>query len=416
MLKKFNIKKICLLLFSITLSMPILQIHRITLSLVLAICYLILSICSNKFKFSLNKFSFLLIIFLFLAISNIFICFCSGMGFNWKFVCIFNVFLMIVALYFGLFETNKIVEKYLDTFINGIKIGCVFNLIWCCLQLIFFYIFHLDINDFLFNHILGIIQVASAYRDGTTFCVTGLGWHPAQLVPIIVISYCFFDNIWVRIGLVGISYFSHNTTCLISCLLCFCLSAILQKKIKVTKKTILYIFGFFLFAFVILLMIPSVFLKVIGVIENTYQRFYTIVVLPEKADISSSLHARYYTLLPSVFNKMNLFQKLFGIGYECSGYPYTILTGQYSVLNDWITESDYINLLVGRGVIWFFLFYIMLIYIGKKGNKISYKYSLYILIILVCGILYNNQFWWVIILEFIMITSIKKGIDIWRLR
>ena len=65
-------------------------------------------------------------------------------------------------------------------------------------------------------------------------------------------------------------------------------------------------------------------------------------------------------------------------------------------------------------MIWTLLFYGWMIIGFFKARKTSPYYSLYMLIVVACGVLYNNQFWWAIIIEIIMMEAAKQNRNIWN--
>lgn len=77
---------------------------------------------------------------------------------------------------------------------------------------------------------------------------------------------------------------------------------------------------------------------------------YMMYLVLKRVVSSTSAHVKYYTALPEVWGNSAIFQVLFGYGVECSGCPYCVLFSQYASIGAWVTETYYINFIVGRGV------------------------------------------------------------------
>ena len=400
-----------LFVFAVSMPLSIFQFHRIPLSLVLLLSYMLVTGFSDiKIKMSRENALFLCLGTLSLISTGM--CMASDMGNSWKLSGFFNLFLFLILLYFKFFYSEII---KIDLIIKGLKLGCLFNLAWCYIQLAFYNLCGIDVNDLIFHQSLNLMETASAYRDGSEFCVTGFGWHPAQLVPIIILSYFMFDNLLVRILIIGVSVFSNNSTCLIT--MAFCVVGTLlieiikgkgELKARRVSSCIVMLIVFIVASFFNYDLLASIVEKFGVLIDRIGQVLQSSYI----EDKSTFIHARYYSYYPNIFSKQTILQKLFGIGYECSGYPYTQDLDQYSVLNDWIPETDYINFIIGRGWIWTILFYSWLIYGFFKARKLSAFYILYAIIVVICGVVYNNQFWWVIIAEIIMIEATKNNKNI----
>lgn len=304
-------------------------------------------------------------------------------------------------------------------YIKGFKIACIIQIIWSFAQIIFFNTMGLDINDKIFNQLLGMVTQSSTYRDGIVVS-SGLCWHPANLIPILIISYCFFDKWYMKVILLVVGILSKNSTSILSLVLCFSAEEVIvfrnyfkSKKIILSKNKIFAILSAFMLIVIMLLVKKNSFTYVFSSINQLITRIM-YAVAGVGGDTSTSAHVRYYTALPEVWKNSSIFQILFGYGAECSGYPYSVLFHQYTSIGAWVTESDYINFIVGRGIIWTIIFYAWLISIAIKGSKLNKKYLICILTFMVVGITYNIQFEWVIVFEVILAISVRKGIDFWN--
>ena len=134
-------------------------------------------------------------------------------------------------------------------------------------------------------------------------------------------------------------------------------------------------------------------------------------VLNVSSDTSSAAHMSYYTLYPQIVRNNGWIASAFGTGYASSGFSITSINGQYAGLQHWVVESDFIDILVSRGVIGFISYYVFLLYIGFKGKKIDYRYIVAIAVIMIQGITYNVQFEYLFFIELLMFGSIKLKIN-----
>lgn len=76
---------------------------------------------------------------------------------------------------------------------KGFQIACIMQKEWSFAQIIFYNTIGLDINDKIFNELLGMVSQANSYRDGIIVS-SGLCWYLVNLIPILIISYCFLIN------------------------------------------------------------------------------------------------------------------------------------------------------------------------------------------------------------------------------
>lgn len=417
---KINFEKILLFLIAFFLPLSIIQVHRVSAAMILLVFFMIFSMIKKNFKFiyKFDNVNSMFIFFLFLSLCTFCVCVNSNIGTNWKKVGAFNEILFLLIIMFKLVCSENVVNNHLKTFIRGLKYGCILNFIWCYIQILLYKVAAIDVNDFIFNRCLHFVETASAYRDGSIYCVTGLGWHPAQLVPIIVFSLCIFNNYIMKILILGVCILSHNSTCMMAALIYFSLDTLFVFKnftsIKLRKKKV-YANVILILAVVIVCAFQRELVAIIySSVTKIFYRIRNALGKSNEADISTYLHMRYYLFYPSILNKTTIWQNIFGYGYECSGYPFSKYLDQYILLKDWVVESDIINFLLGRGILWTCFFYAWLVKLMKKGYKISKYYVIFIGILIILGIMYNNQFWWVFIVEVVISEAIYHKKNIWN--
>ena len=104
----------------------------------------------------------------------------SSLPGGWKESSRNQVALFCVIIVFALFEIKG---DEIRTLKKGIYAGLFVNVIWFFLQYSFYTLARMDLNDLVFNRILSIREEASTFNPYYgTICMTGLNWHPSQLV------------------------------------------------------------------------------------------------------------------------------------------------------------------------------------------------------------------------------------------
>lgn len=303
-------------------------------------------------------------------------------------------------------------NDFIFSFIKGIKFSCIFQVIWCIAQYIFYNIWKIDINEEIFVNLFNIVQSgeASRYRNGT-MVITGLSQHPANLIPIIIILYFLVDRWYVKVLCVLIALGTKNSTAIFTVLLCLGISFLRTFQKRITLKGILKT-GIIVIILVGVLFIRNDLLEIIvSNIKLLYSRMFDISY-EYGAAASSYVHKRYYTALFEVWKNTDIFRILFGYGSSCSGYPFTLLYGQYSNLLSWNVESNPMNAVYGTGIIGAAVYYFWFINTGVKGYKIDSRYTHIFFVLFISGILYDNQFTWVFLTELIIGICIKRKINI----
>ena len=115
---------------------------------------------------------------------------------------------------------------------------------------------------------------------------------------------------------------------------------------------------------------------------------------------------------PLIIKNSTVLQTLLGYGEGCSGYPFTQLYGQALSYSSWSVESDFINILISRGVFGFVAFYSFLTSAIWKGIKVNKKYGIVLSIFLLQGITYNIQTDGVFFIEVLLYCFIVREKDI----
>ena len=244
-------------------------------------------------------------------------------------------------------------------------------------------------------------------RVGTS--ITGLAWHPCNLIPTLLLSVLLFDKwyVWLVSFFIAVNAKSSTTIMALMLALFFMMprySGKFNKLIQNITIKKLIIFSVLMFVFII------VFIRMFPVIYDEVMRLLSRVGSAD--DVSTKMHKRYYTSLFFIWENSSLYQILFGRGYHNSGSAFAELFHQYLRLDSWSVESDPMDLMYGVGLIGFLFYYLWLFQQVWMGLKKEYKYFVFFITIILCGIAYNCQFEWVIQLELIFAVCIKRKINI----
>lgn len=417
MLKIINNK----IAYTIGLLFPvfILTYKQIPVSLYLVILYVILSLLQlKKIKFKHNFIAFSLIL---LSFITYFISVQENWSDGWENLAQSMFLQFLVLVIFVVLEEKNIDVDDIRNIKKGLCVMCLIEIIWCYLQFVIFHLTAVNINKEIFGEIFHLIDVDKViYLESGKLSICGFGWHPAQLVGIIVLAYCLYDSLLMKFLIGGVAAISLNSASVIAFFLCVILDASGKvnryKRLKVSSKDISKIIAVIFLAIGVVCLFPLVTDLIEDQVFRTFERITS--VLYGKSSIASTqstfLHLRYYVSYPEVVHYSGIIKNLFGYGYDCSGYPYSVLFGQYADQSFWGVESDPINFLVGRGWIWTALFYMFLGWIAFKGKKISNKYMIFIGALVVAGVFYNNQFIWIMFLEIILYICVRRNYNFWN--
>lgn len=303
--------------------------------------------------------------------------------------------------------------QYAEKLIKGIKVSCILTLCWCCLQLVFYYLFNNDLNKVIFGELFKIVNAKGDYYNGKLI-PSGFYYHRAILMPSLIFLFFSTTNPYLMLLIIIIGCLTRSTALIIGLLLALGSRVFISNAGNlfktINKKQIILILTIMIIVVIDSIMNSS---KIEELAKYIYMRFAD--TMTNKADNSSAVHFLYYRNLESILKNMNIKNILFGTGFGTSGQHYTWFNGQYAGLESWVVESDYINILLNQGVIglilWGFIF-IKLVILSKK-----YKYwenIAFIFVIAFVGIMYNIQFTWFIIAELGMYILTKNEIRVFK--
>lgn len=395
-MRENKMEYILMLLLGIFSSLQVLQIFDITIFTYIISISFIYFLFTKKINFKKNKIVILMLIISFLTT----ILTKLNTDFNESYSK--NAILGFVN-YMFVFVIYMCINDIKDTFyfIKGFRISCYIQLCWAVVQYIMAQYFNIDFNKVVFNDFLKYSGEFSTYRNGKPVC-SGLHWHPANLIPIVVFLFLFEKSILCKFFCLVVTYYSYSATMYIALMLCVAyyfyrfINDLIYKKKKIT-----YIHGI-VFVFVVLISIfgyDLFFSKVINAVSMLINRI--LQIKSTVGGTSSAVHFNYYTSLNDIFDRNSIISKFFGVGFSSSGIFFSKYYGQYNDIV-WVVESDFVNILLNQGIIGFCLFYYYLISNAIKRKKSNPKVMVYVFIILICGITYNLQFYWVILLELIL--------------
>lgn len=400
---KVNVSHVFLYIIGALLTIPLLEFKGITWGTWLLLPFsFIMLIKKEKVRVCIPLISLSCV-----GLITVFLSILSNMGTGWKKTSILQSMLFFSAVVFGHIINEKGQDSTLKYLSNGIVHGCILNIIWGYFQVVSYSVFNIDLNTAFFSGTFGRTEV-TALRNGD-MCLSGFGWHPAQMIPIILLLFLLTDNVFFHALILFAAVLTYNSTCLFAVLLCFGMSLFFSRKVSKEKnnikKTIIAIIGSAL-GIILLLKFPDVRESLFGSVSRLYERIHNAHSGTAK-DFSTQAHMRYYTALPDIMKQENILIIIFGNGFNCSGYPFSMMFGQYIQYKTWVTESDIVNFLLGNGLVWTIIFYGWIISIGIRGYRLSYKYLVFVVCLVSCGVMYNIQYYWVLIFEIAMEYSLK---------
>lgn len=291
-----------------------------------------------------------------------------------------------------------------DSFFRGLDLSCKVQILWCLLQMAAYYVLKLDINAKLFGEILHTNNETSQYRNGVLAC-TGLHWHAANMIPILAYLYFRYPGVLWKGLCIAVMYFMRNATAIIAVGMCigldvlrFCWQTLRSPGVSLSKRIAAYILVGIGCACIVL---PFVFPKIWEMIEYLLLRIYQISN-PSYGNESSAVHFNYYRHLPYILSNISPLEAFLGSGFNTSGYRFSYFFNQYSQ-SIWTVESDFVNITLSKGLLGCILHYCFLINLAVRLKKTGQTARICtLLVLLLCGFVYDNQFIWVLLVEFMM--------------
>lgn len=297
------------------------------------------------------------------------------------------------------------------SFLKGFDWSCYVQLGWCLMQLLLYKGLGLDLNRVLFVEILGMEGTVSHYRDGA-LVPSGLHWHAANMVPILVFTFFRHKNLFVKLVCVAVAYFTKQATAMIAIMMCVGFELLVvakrmlfdhQGKMKRNNAIIgLAVMG------ACVLFGGIAWPKIESMIVYLMTRMFNALNF-NMDDLSSATHLSYYTMIPYIYERIPVSQMLFGTGMNTSGHYFSQFFRQYTD-QIWVLESDFANELLSTGIfgaIAHYVFILVTVWRMHKNDK-EERQSWALLVLILSGIFYNNQFNWVLLAELMLYADARK--------
>ncbi len=321
---------------------------------------------------------------------------------------IFSLMLYAI-LFFTIVQFGEATYNSIPTFVKGLRHSCYFQLFWCFLQYGLDKFIHMDINDVVFHRLLHMVENASRHIDGK-LVLSGICWHPSNMIPVILLLLLFSNNIFVWIACFFVVIKMQSSTALfivsIALMTRFIFMVFDRYSERLTARSWVIVMGVIP---VVIAMCATT--RLGGVLFDNFSRLINRV-LGVETDLSTMAHRSYYTLFPKVWSQSTLLQKLFGYGPGLSGVPITKITGQYQLLGAWVVESDVMNFIYGIGIVGTIFVYLYFLQLLINTGKDRWVLWCLIIPLLFAGITYNIQYYWVFFFESLLVICKAKGYSI----
>lgn len=324
----------------------------------------------------------------------------SGIGTGFVQTC----FLVIIYIFFS--QKEKV--QYLASYIRGVYISSIIQMIWGYAQILFDAAGR-DLNSIIFKDIFHMMgDYATQYQFGR-LKVSGLCWNAGNLAPLITFGYIFTKNSYLKVAFFLLGFLSGSRTLMLGLLVATFIEIIITDKFKtsVSKKSVF--FGGI--AFII---------GAIALATNLDAISYKAMEIANLLDIkdrvktegSANTHFYYLTSVPAITMKNDLISNLFGYGPGCSGYAQSELMKFYATSDKWSIECDYVNQLWSYGYLGFIVYYYWYFKNIVKTIRIDKRYAVLFVSFLFEGLLYNITFNWVLflIMAFFLLGRYKINI------
>ena len=296
-------------------------------------------------------------------------------------------------------------------FLRGFDWSCYVQIAWCIAQLLLYKLFEIDLNRLVFGQLLGSQETVSHYREGV-LSPSGLHWHAANMVPILVFTFFRNKNLAVKLICIAVAYFTKQATAMIAIFLCVgCELLVVAKRMlfdhhgKLKRKNA--ILGLTVLGICVLLG-SAILPKIESMLSYLMTRMMNAVNFNVE-DLSSATHLSYYTSIPYIYARIPVSQILFGAGMNTSGYYFSQFFLQYTD-QTWVLESDFANLLLSTGILGTVAHYLFIFATVRRMHKNDKeeRQSWALLVLIVCGVFYNNQFNWVLLTELMLYANARR--------
>lgn len=283
-----------------------------------------------------------------------------------------NVSFLIIPIFMIILSSFLKTNKYeMESYIKGIQLISLLNCIWSFFEFGFWKFFKYKLNEVLFLKLLVSERTLSLVNEytGKIRC-TGLSWDPYFLGFFSLFTIIYSKKNFLKVlGLISLFLSeSRNSQLTLVVYIIYKISK------KITKKNLSYLYYNIFAYFCILVGIIYKLSNVIGV-GDTRRKYYYLVwiyLLKERSIILSFLGGSFYSGL--VLNSYPQYQKYFNLPPEL-------------LRKEWFIESDWINIIIGRGIIGFIMYFLLFYFLIRKKDKLKEIYI--VIFILGFGYLYE---------------------------
>lgn len=313
----------------------------------------------------------------------------------------------VALLLIGIIYLSSDSKDSVKALFQGFSLSCKIQLFWCILQFVLYQGAGVDLNYLLFDRILRMNTGGITVDEGNAI-ITGLATHRGNLTFILLWLFCSNDSYLIRAIIVGVAVLSRNTTAVVGLIICIMLLLFIRIKsnkagtIKRLLEVLVLIIGigamFIVLKTQIMQYVDVFFMKFSDVFSNKY-------------DNSSVVHANYYRKLIYILKNESIIQFIFGSGTGTSGYFYSKWINQYTWMDSWVVESDYINVILNVGIVGLVAEYAIILRDIRIFKQQKYnRYIALLLATLVAGVFYNVLFTWVLMIILWMKYFVKYSV------
>lgn len=364
----------------------------------------------NRFKITLNRQSIYIYILmiLFVVSTMINIDYLNDFYLSRSIKMVFKIIILFLLLF--LMKRDEFSELCKWRFFDGLKISIFCQMILGFCQLILYQFFHIDLNFLLLeteNEMLNIYQ--------NEFRIAGFTGNHAFFGLLMVIGFFLEKKSWRKWMYILVLLVSTSRTSIVAFAISILIIVIYRylhrearynRNLKIKKETLILILVGIFFLLTIVMVEFNVVVKFFEGLTVTIEKFQKGIL---GNDSSANMHIRFYTEIPSMWEKLSIIQILFGTGTYATGYTFSNITGIYEWLNFWNPDTDIVTIIIGNGIVTFVIYcivYCKSIMNAIKNNEGKYASILLVGFIAGFGYLYIASTWTFLIL---LMTSLRKG-------
>ena len=315
-------------------------------------------------------------------------------------------FQFIVLYFIAAFVEERIkADRFLKLIVTVLKWMCLVHVCFILAEYIMFHFKGINIRNLLFFDLLGM-DTGNLWFDAGN-AVTGFSFSQPLLSPMFIIGMLLFTNPLIRLLFLAVPFICDSSTAVAGACLCAVLlviSAIMDGKFKAAyikerlKKMPLWQKIGYAVAFggiVAVLLFGGFLGQILSEAEYLFARI---------SHAGEEQHLVYFKDMIAIWKQSPIYQKLFGYGNGCSGYPMTVIRGYTTFPGPCIVECDIVDMVLSRGIFGLIAAYSLWIVNAVKGYRVDKRYAIATICFLVMGIGYNVQ--WHYMLFFMLLEAV----------